>query len=52
MHDASNTEEWKSIAEQITKETDSEKLALLVEQLCDVFDTKVHKPTGATERSE
>jgi len=38
MHDASNSEEWKKIAEQIAKESDSEKLALLVKELCDAFD--------------
>jgi hypothetical protein len=51
MHYASNSEEWKSIAEQITKETDSAKLTLLVKQLCDVLD-QAHKPTGSTERSD
>ena len=38
MHDASNGEQWKRIAEQIAKEPDSEKLALLVKELCDAFD--------------
>ena len=38
MQDASNGEEWKRIAEQIAKEPDSEKLALLVKELCDAFD--------------
>jgi hypothetical protein len=51
MHYASNSEEWKSIAEQITKETDSAKLTSLVKQLCDVFD-QAHKPRESTERSD
>jgi len=38
MRDASNSEEWKRIAEQIANEADSEKLALLVKELCDAFD--------------
>ena len=38
MRDASNGEEWKRIAEQVAKEADSEKLALLVKELCDAFD--------------
>jgi len=38
MHDASYSEEWKKIAEQIAKESDSEKLELLVKELCDAFD--------------
>ena len=38
MQDASNGEEWKRIAEQIATEADSEKLALLVKELCDAFD--------------
>jgi len=36
MRDASNAEEWKRIAEKVTKEADSEKLALLVKELCGV----------------
>jgi len=51
MHYASNSEEWKSIAEQITKETDSAKLTLLVKQRSDVFD-QAHKTDGSTERSD
>jgi hypothetical protein len=38
MHDASNSDDWKRIAEQIAKESDSEKLVLLVKELCDAFD--------------
>ena len=38
MQDAVNGEEWKRIAEQVAKEADPEKLALLVEELCDAFD--------------
>jgi len=33
-----SNEEWKKIAEQITKETDSAKLTMLVKQLCEAFD--------------
>ena len=45
MNDASHGEEWKRIAEQIAKEPDSEKLALLVKELCDAFDLE-RKQTG------
>ena len=38
MHDVSNSEEWKKIAEQIAKESDSEKLELLLKELCNAFD--------------
>jgi hypothetical protein len=38
MADPSNREEWKKIAEQITQETDFEKLMQLVRQLCDACD--------------
>lgn len=38
MRDAANGEEWKRIAEQVANEADSEKLALLVKELCDAFD--------------
>ena len=38
MRDASNGEAWKRIAEQVAREADSEKLALLVKELCNAFD--------------
>jgi hypothetical protein len=46
VRNASNGEEWKRIAEQIAKEADSEKLALLVKELCDAFDLS-RKQTGS-----
>jgi hypothetical protein len=48
MHDASKSEDWKRIAEQVAKEIDSEKLALLVKELCDAFDLG-HKTDEATK---
>ena len=48
MADASNREEWKTIAEQIQQETDSAKLSQLVKKLCDAFDSvkpPVNQPT-------
>lgn len=50
MHNVSNSEEWKRIAERITKETDPAKLDLLVKELCDALDG-VHKRTESAERS-
>jgi hypothetical protein len=44
MADASHSEGWKRIAEQITKETDSTKLMELVEQLCEAFDRANEMP--------
>jgi hypothetical protein len=31
-------EDWPSIAERASKDTDSAKLAILIKQLCDVLD--------------
>ena len=49
MYNVSNIE-WKRIAEQITKETDPAKLALLVKELCAALDG-VHKRTESAEQS-
>lgn len=38
MSDASNREEWKKIAEEVTKETDPKRMSELVKELCDAFD--------------
>lgn len=38
MTDASYSEEWKQIAEAITKEPDQSKLAQLVKELCQALD--------------
>lgn len=38
MSNASNREEWKKIAEEITQETDPKKISELVQELCDALD--------------
>ena len=40
MSDALHSEEWKRIAEKITKETDHRRITELVQELCDAFDRR------------
>lgn len=40
MHDMSNHEEWRRIAEKITRETDHDKLIELVQQLIKIYDSR------------
>jgi hypothetical protein len=37
-------QQWYSLAEQVSKETDSEKLAKLVVQLCNALDEQMKPP--------
>jgi hypothetical protein len=37
------SQDWRSIAAQASKEMDDDKLMILVEQLCSAFDER-HKP--------
>ena len=37
-------QQWRSIAEQASKEMDSAKLSLLVEQLCAAMDERNKRP--------
>lgn len=38
VSNASNREEWKKIAEEVTRETDPKKISDLVQELCDALE--------------
>jgi hypothetical protein len=43
---ATDLDDWRPIAEQVTKETDPEKLSILLVQLCRALDERAARRTG------
>lgn len=46
----SSEKNWRELAAAAARETDSEKLARIIEQLCDALDERTHAHMGASDK--
>ena len=52
MAQNSRGQDWQALAEQASKETDAEKMLMLVSQLCDALDERQKPPASQLSKPD